>query len=206
MARLTIKGYIKAKPTRAQLKAEKQVQQGRERALKARLKGMIQQAKTQITALKNAGLNTPAMEKLFNTTNLKAKSTHNEMVSQYFALERFFRSMTSTVDGATKVLEKTAQVIGMENSTAEQIQSHAKQFFEIVSKTEQALQVSGITKGSPHILETIRLMQKYHDMFKKATDIDEKVELVIEQLKKSETIQQEDEFGLYLYDTIGVKD
>lgn len=129
MARLTIKGYIKAKPTRAQLKAEKQVQQGKERALKARLKGMIQQAKSQIKGLENAGLNTPALQKLRSKTDLKTKGkSYNELQSTYFAVDKFLRSITSSVKGATRALEKTSKVIGMENSTPQQIAQHAKNF------------------------------------------------------------------------------
>lgn len=207
MARMTIKGYIKAKPTRAQLKAEKRVQQGKERALKARLKGMIQQAKSQIKGLENAGLNTPALKSLRKKTDLKTKGkSYNELQATYFALNRFFNSMTSTVQGATRVLEQTARIIGAEHSTPRQIAERAHEFFEIASKVEQALQVQGISKGSPHIQETIRLMQKWHDVFKRASDMDEKVEAVLKELEKSQTIQQEDDFGIYLYDTIGVKD
>ena len=208
MARLTIKGYIKAKPTRAQLKAEKQVQQGKERALKARLRGMIQQAKTQIKGLENIGLNTPALQKLRAKTDLRTKGkSYNELQSTYFAIDKFLKSMTSSVKGATRALEKTAEIIGMKNSTPSQIAQHAKEFFEIASKAEQALQVSGISQGSPIIQRIIReLNQKNDEAWRNAKSIDEKVSIVLKEIEKSQTIQQEDEFGLYLYDTIGVKD
>lgn len=208
MGRLSIKAYIKAKPTRAQLKAEKQVQQGKERALKARLKGMIQQAKSQIKGLENAGLNTPALQKLKSKTDLKTKGkSYNELQSTYFAIDKFLKSMTSNVKGATRALEKTAEIIGMKGSTPSQIAQHAKEFFEIVSKAEQALQVSGISIGSPNVQIIVRELNQRNDaVWRNAKTIEDKVSAVLKEIDKSQTIQQEDEFGLYLYDTIGVRD
>lgn len=66
--------------------------------------------------------------------------------------------------------------------------------------------MSGISAGSPTIQEAIRTLQKYHDDFKRSTSIEDKVSMVLKEIEKSQTIQQEDEMGLYLYDTIGVKD
>lgn len=208
MSRMTIKGYIKASPTRAQLKAEKQVALGKQRALKSRLKGMIQQAKTQIKELDEIGIETPAVKKLRSKTDLSTKGkSYNELQSTYFALERFFKSMTSTKEGALRVLEKTAQIIGQEGIAPAQIYSHASEFFEIASKAEQAMQIKGISAGSPTIMEMIReLQQKYKRIWAKVDDIELKTKIVVKQLEKYFEIQQEDEMGLYIYDKVGVKD
>ena len=60
---------LKANPSRNVLKARKNVAQGKERALKSKLKGMIRQAKSQLKGLEQAGLNTPAKEKLLAKTD-----------------------------------------------------------------------------------------------------------------------------------------
>lgn len=207
--RATIKGYIKAKPTRAQLKAEKQVAKGRERALKNQINSMVQQAKSQIKGIERAGLeSTPALEKLRAKTDLTTKGkSYNQLQSTYFALDSFLKSQTATAKGAIENLNQIARTVGMEGATAQEIAQNASKFFAIAKRVQQIAPLMGLNGGSTRIFEAIRQVQKdINDRWQKSMDGWSKVDAVLRELNKQQQTIAEDEFGLYLYDEIGVKD
>lgn len=198
---------IKANPTRQQIKARKQVREGRERALKAKLKSMVNQAKSQIKGLENAGIDSPAVRKLLSKTNLKTKGkSYNELQSTYFAVDKFLKSQTSSVKGAKQNLNDIARIIGVKNIPASQIAQYANRFFQIASYAKQALQVSGQSIGSARLFESIRqVSKKYQTVWDKAESDLERVDLVLKEIQKIQGEQAIDEFALYTYEILGVE-
>ena len=140
---------LKADPSRNVLKARKNVAQGKERALKSKLRGMIREAKSRLKGLENAGIDTPAKQKLLAKTDLKTKGkSYNQLQSTYFAVDKFLKSQTASVKGATQNLNQIARIIGLKNVPASEIVRYARQFFEIASYAKQALNTSGQSIGS----------------------------------------------------------
>lgn len=197
---------LKADPPRNVLKARKNVAQGKQRALKAQLKGMIRQAKSQLKGLENAGLNTPAKEKLLAKTDLKTKGkNYNQLKSTYFAVDNFLKSQTSSVKGATKNLNQIARIIGLKNVTAGEILRYAKQFFEIASYAKQALNTSGQSIGSTRLFDAIRKTEKkYQTQWNNAESALSRVEMVLQELQKQQAEIAQDEFALYVLDGFGL--
>ena len=205
---MRIEMRIKAKPSRKVVKARKNVAQGKERALKSKLKGMISQAKSQLKGLENAGLDTPAKEKLLSKTDLKTKGkNYNQLQSIYFAVDNFLKPQTASVKGATQNLNQIARIIGMKNVSANEIANYANQFFQIASYAKQALNTSGQSIGSTRLFEAIRKTAKnYQTQWDNAESALDKVEMVLQELQKQQSEVAKDEFALYVYDTFGVSD
>lgn len=199
---------IKAKPPRKVIKARKNVAQGKEKALKSKLKGMISQAKSQLKGLENAGLDTPAKQKLLSKTDLKTKGkNYNQLQSIYFAVDSFLKSQTASVKGATQNLNQIARIIGVKNVSANEIANYASQFFQIASYAKQALNTSGQSVGSTRLFEAIRKTAKtYQTKWDNAESALDRVEMVLQELQKQQSEVAKDEFALYVYDTFGVSD
>lgn len=197
---------VKADPPRNVLKARKNVAQGKQRALKAQLRGMIRQAKSQLKGLENAGLNTPAKEKLLAKTDLKIKGkNYNQLKSTYFAVDNFLKSQTASVKGATKNLNQIARIIGLKNVTAGEILRYAKQFFEIASYAKQALNTSGQSIGSTRLFDAIRKTEKkYQAQWNNAESALSRVEMVLQELQRQQAEIAQDEFALYVLDGFGL--
>ena len=197
---------LKADPPRNVLKARKNVAQGKQRALKNQLRGMIRQAKSQLKGLENAGLNTPAKEKLLAKTDLKIKGkNYNQLKSTYFAVDNFLKSQTASVKGATKNLNQIARIIGLKNVTAGEILRYAKQFFEIASYAKQALNTSGQSIGSTRLFDAIRKTEKkYQTQWNNAESALSRVEMVLQELQKQQAEIAQDEFALYVLDGFGL--
>ena len=205
---MRIEMRIKAKPSRKVVKARKNVAQGKERALKSKLKGMISQAKSQLKGLENAGLDTPAKQKLLSKTDLKTKGkNYNQLQSTYFAVDNFLKSQTASVKGAIQNLNQIARIIGVKNVSANEIANYASQFFQIASYAKQALNTSGQSIGSTRLFEAIRKTAKtYQTKWDNAESALDRVEMVLQELQKQQSEVAKDEFALYVYDTFGVSD
>ena len=197
---------LKADPPRSVLKARKQVAQGKQRALKAQLRGMIRQAKSQLKGLENAGLDTPAKQKLLSKTDLKTKGkNYNQLKSTYFAVDNFLKSQTASVKGATKNLNQIARIIGLQNVTAGEIIRYARQFFEIASYAKQALNTSGQSVGSTRLFDAIRKTEKkYQTQWNNAESALSRVEMVLQELQQQQAEIAQDEFALYVLDGFGL--
>lgn len=197
---------LKADPPRSVLKARKQVAQGKQRALKAQLRGMIRQAKSQLKGLENAGLDTPAKQKLLSKTDLKTKGkNYNQLKSTYFAVDNFLKSQTASVKGATKNLNQIARIIGLKNVTAGEIIRYARQFFEIASYAKQALNTSGQSVGSTRLFDAIRKTEKkYQTQWNNAESALSRVEMVLQELQQQQAEIAQDEFALYVLDGFGL--
>ena len=199
---------VKAVARRKLIKAQKQVVQGKVRELKKKLRGMISQAKSQLKGLENAGLDTPAKEKLLSKTDLKTKGkSYNQLQSTYFAVDSFLKSQTSSVKGATQNLNQIANIIGVKNIPANEIARYASQFFQIASYAKQALQISGQSIGSTRIFEAIRKVSKtYQAQWDNAESILSRTEMVLKEIQKQQAEIAQDEFMLYIHDDLGVSD
>lgn len=197
---------IKTTPSRKEIKARKQVKEGKERALKAKLKGMINQAKSQLKGLENAGLDTPAKQKLLAKTDLRTKGkSYNQLQSTYFAVDKFLKSQTASVKGATQNLNQIAKIVGVKNLSSADFVTYANQFFQIASYAKQALQVSGQTIGSARLFESIRsVSKKYETAWNNSESILQRTELVLNEIAKVQTEKAVDEFTIYTYDILGV--
>ena len=205
---MRIEMRLKGKPSRKVLKARKNVAQGKERALKSKLKGMISQAKSQLKGLENAGLDTPAKQKLLSKTDLKTKGkNYNQLQSTYFAVDSFLKSQTASVKGAIQNLNQIARIIGVKNVSANEIANYASQFFQIASYAKQALNTSGQSIGSTRLFEAIRKTAKtYQTKWDNAESALDRVEMVLQELQKQQSEVAKDEFALYVYNELGVSD
>ena len=197
---------LKADPSRNVLKARKNVAQGKERALKGKLRGMIREAKSRLKGLENAGIDTPAKQKLLAKTDLKTKGkNYNQLQSTYFAVDKFLKSQTASVKGATQNLNQIARIIGLKNVPASEIIRYARQFFEIASYAKQALNTSGQSIGSTRLFEAIRKTEKkYQTEWNKAESDLGRVEMVLQELQRQQAEIAQDEFALYVLDGFGL--
>lgn len=186
---LNITVSAKQTPSRKTIKAKIQVSKGKQRSLRARVESQIQQVKRQIKEIEKNGLKeTPAITELNKrgTTLTTKGKNYNQLQSTYFSLDNFLKSQTSTAQGAIRVLEQTARIIGAENTTPQGLKEMAKEFFEIASKTDELLK-TGVNKysaGSTRIFEAIRNVQKENSaLWKSAGSTAEKANAVVEKLK-----------------------
>lgn len=186
---LNITVSAKQTPSRKTIKAKIQVSKGKQRSLRARVESQIQQAKRQIKEIEKNGLKeTPAITELNKrgTTLTTKGKNYNQLQSTYFSLDKFLKAQTSTAQGAIRVLEQTARIIGAENTTPQGLKDLAEEFFEIASKTDELLK-TGETKysaGSTRIFEAIRRIQKENSaLWKSAGSTAEKANAVVEKLK-----------------------
>ena len=146
-AELTIK--IRVKTTggdrvRNLLKAKKMVHEAKKQKLYTKLKALYAEAKRNIKDLQRHNLgDTPAIQKLEENGKIKFSvkgKTYNELQSDYFRLKRFMEAETSTVKGATNVLENIAKNINIQYNDLNEIIVKSRVFFDIASKVEQILE------------------------------------------------------------------
>ena len=146
-AELTIK--IKIKTTggdrvRNLLKAKKMLHEAKKQKLYTKLKALYAEAKRNIRDLQRHNLgDTPAIQKLEENGKIKFSvkgKTYNELQSDYFRLKRFMEAETSTVKGATNVLENIAKNINIQYNDLNEIIVKSRVFFDIASKVEQILE------------------------------------------------------------------
>ena len=146
-AELTIKIRIKTTGgdrVRNLLKAKKMVHEAKKQKLYTKLKALYAEAKRNITDLQRHNLgDTPAIQKLEENGKIKFSvkgKTYNELQSDYFRLKRFMEAETSTVKGATNVLENIAKNINIQYNDLNEIIVKSRVFFDIASKVEQILE------------------------------------------------------------------
>ena len=146
-AELTIKIRIKTTGgdrVRNLLKAKKMVHEAKKQKLYTKLKALYAEAKRNIRDLQNHNLgDTPAIQKLEENGKIKFSvkgKTYNELQSDYFRLKRFMEAETSTVKGATNVLENIAKNINIQYNDLNEIIVKSRVFFDIASKVEQILE------------------------------------------------------------------
>lgn len=146
-AELTIK--IRVKTTggdrvRNLLKAKKMLHEAKKQKLYTKLKALYAEAKRNISDLQRHNLgDTPAIQKLEENGKIKFSvkgKTYNELQSDYFRLKRFMEAETSTVKGATNVLENIAKNINIQYNDLNEIIVKSRVFFDIASKVEQILE------------------------------------------------------------------
>ena len=146
-AELTIKIRIKTTGgdrVRNLLKAKKMLHEAKKQKLYAKLKALYSEAKRNIRDLQRHNLgDTPAIQKLEENGKIKFSvkgKTYNELQSDYFRLKRFMEAETSTVKGATNVLENIAKNINIQYNDLNEIIVKSRVFFDIASKVEQILE------------------------------------------------------------------
>lgn len=126
------------------LKAKKMQHEAKKRKLYTKLKGLYADAKRNIKDLQRHNLgDVPAIQKLEENGKIRFSvkgKTYNELQSDYFRLKRFAEAETSTVRGATNVLENIARNTGIQYNNLNDLITQSKIFFEIASKVEQILE------------------------------------------------------------------
>lgn len=126
------------------LKAKKMQHEAKKRKLYTKLKALYADAKQNIRDLQRHNLgDTPAIQKLEENGKIKFSvkgKTYNELQSDYFRLKRFAEAETSTVKGATAVLENIARNTGIQYNNLDDLITQSRVFFDIASKVEQILE------------------------------------------------------------------
>ena len=144
---LTIK--IRVKTTgrdriRNLLKAKQMLHEAKKQKLYTKLKALYADAKRNIMDLQRHNLgDTPAIQKLEENGKIKFSvkgKTYNELQSDYFRLKRFMEAETSTVKGATDVLENIAKNTNIQYNDLNELIIKSRAFFDIASKVEQILE------------------------------------------------------------------
>ena len=146
---MLFRSKIKVKTTggdrrRNLLKAKLMQHEAKKQKLYAKLKALYAEAKRNIRDLQSHNLgDTPAIQKLEENGKIKFSvkgKTYNELQSDYFRLKRFVESETSTVKGATNVLENIAKNTNIQYNDLNDLISKSRVFFDIASKVEQILE------------------------------------------------------------------
>ena len=149
MGKIEITIKIKVKTTggdraRNKLKAKIMQHEAKKQKLYAKLKALYAEAKRNIRDLQRHNLgDTPAIQKLEENGKIKFSvkgKTYNELQSDYFRLKRFVEAETSTVEGATNVLENIAKNTNIQYNDLNDLISKSRVFFDIASKVEQILE------------------------------------------------------------------
>lgn len=126
------------------LKAKKMQHEAKKRKLYTKLKALYADAKQNIRDLQRHNLgDTPAIQKLEENGKIRFSvkgKTYNELQSDYFRLKRFAEAETSTVKGATAVLENIARNTGIHYNNLDDLITQSRVFFDIASKVEQILE------------------------------------------------------------------
>ena len=126
------------------LKAKKMLHEAKKQKLYTKLKKLYADAKRNIRDLQRHNLgDTPAIQKLDENGKIKFSvkgKTYNELQSDYFRLKRFAEAETSTVKGATAVLENIARNTGIHYNNLDDLITQSRVFFDIASKVEQILE------------------------------------------------------------------
>ena len=185
---LNITVSAKQTPSRKAIKAKIQLSKGKQRALRARVEAQIKDAKQRIKQLEKNGLKeTPALNELNKrgTTLTTKGKNYNQLQSTYFSLQKFLKAQTSTAEGALRVLEQTAKIIGAENTTPQGLKDLAEEFFSIASKTDELLKTgeNKYSAGSARIFEAIRRVQKENSaLWQQAGNTAEKANIIVQKL------------------------
>ena len=149
MAKIELTIKIRVKTTggdraRNLLKAKKMQHEAKRQKLYTKLKALYAEAKRNIRDLQRHNLgDTPAIQKLEENGKIKFSvkgKTYNELQSDYFRLKRFVEAETSTVEGATNVLENIAKNTNIQYNDLNELISKSRVFFDIASKVEQILE------------------------------------------------------------------
>lgn len=112
--------------------------------LKAEVTRKASMANKRLVRLENNNLtDTPAYKKWVDYKggvkfSVKGKD-YNQLQQELARLNNFIDSTTSTVRGANRVLKEIAENTGIKYGSVKELQSKAKQFFELTSKIEQYL-------------------------------------------------------------------
>lgn len=112
--------------------------------LKAEVSRKASMANKRLVRLENNNLtDTPAYKKWVDYKggvkfSVKGKD-YNQLQQELARLNNFIDSTTSTVRGANRVLKEIAENTGIKYGSVKELQSKAKQFFELTSKIEQYL-------------------------------------------------------------------
>lgn len=126
------------------LKAKKMLHEAKKQKLYTKLKKLYADAKRNIRDLQRHNLgDTPAIQKLEENGKIRFSvkgKTYNELQSDYFRLKRFAEAETSTVKGATAVLENIARNTGIHYNNLDDLITQSRVFFDIASKVEQILE------------------------------------------------------------------
>lgn len=126
------------------LKAKKMQHEAKKQKLYTKLKALYADAKRNIRDLQRHNLgDTPAIQKLEENGKIRFSvkgKTYNELQSDYFRLKRFAEAETSTVKGATAVLENIARNTGIHYNNLDDLITQSRVFFDIASKVEQILE------------------------------------------------------------------
>lgn len=126
------------------LKAKKMLHEAKKQKLYTKLKKLYADAKRNIRDLQRHNLSdTPAIQKLEENGKIRFSvkgKTYNELQSDYFRLKRFAEAETSTVKGATAVLENIARNTGIHYNNLDDLITQSRVFFDIASKVEQILE------------------------------------------------------------------
>lgn len=126
------------------LKAKKMQHEAKKQKLYTKLKALYADAKRNIRDLQRHNLgDTPAIQKLEENGKIRFSvkgKTYNELQSDYFRLKRFAEAETSTVKGATAVLENIARNTNIHYDDLNDLITKSRVFFDIASKVEQILE------------------------------------------------------------------
>ena len=200
---LTIK--IKVKTTggdraRNLLKAKKMQHEAKRQKLYTKLKALYAEAKRNIRDLQRHNLgDTPAIQKLEENGKIKFSvkgKTYNELQSDYFRLKRFVEAETSTVEGATNVLENIAKNTNIQYNDLNELISKSRVFFDIASKVEQILDTQSqlaFTMGYQTIWTAVNnMVERKKINLQDMNNIEESANIVYESLI-NEYLQEERE-------------
>ena len=202
-AELTIKIRIKTTGgdrARNLLKAKKMLHEAKKQKLYTKLKALYADAKRNIRDLQNHNLgDTPAIQKLEENGKIKFSvkgKTYNELQSDYFRLKRFMEAETSTVKGATNVLENIAKNINIQYNDLNEIIIKSRAFFDIASKVEQILEAQSqlaFTMGYQTIWTAVNnMVERKKINLQDIPNIEEAVNIVYDSLI-NEYLQEERE-------------
>lgn len=198
---ITIKIKTKGKDrSRNLLKAKQMLHEAKKQKLYAKLKSLYAEAKRNIKDLQNHNLgDTPAIQKLEENGKIKFSvkgKTYNELQSDYFRLKRFVEAETSTVKGATEVLENIAKNTNIQYNDLNELIIKSRAFFDIASKVEQILEAQSqlaFTMGYQTIWTAVNnMVERKKINLQDMPSIEEAANVVYESLI-NEYLQEEDE-------------
>ena len=203
---LTIKISVKTTGRdriRNKLKAKKMLHEAKKQKLYAKLKALYADAKRNIRDLQSHNLgNTPAIQKLEENGKIKFSvkgKTYNELQSDYFRLKRFVEAETSTVEGATNVLENIAKNTNIQYNDLNDLIDKSRVFFDIASKVEQILETQSqlaFTMGYQTIWTAVNnMVERKKINLQDMNNIEESANIVYDSLI-NEYLQEEREESL----------
>lgn len=109
---------------------------------RAEARRLVSMANKRIRRLQQKGYDTPALRELekdgIATFSVKGKS-FNEVQSEYYKMKKFLDNSTSTIKGANEMLKTMADNIGFKYKKISEIQTYAKQFFDLAARIKDYL-------------------------------------------------------------------